>query len=87
MLFDDDPYLSFSFMRRHMIDKLPEPFRTGMKMSKSWKDEQERGGLSVTNCLSLYLPKRINEDTLLVIRMGYADGFNISDILGLGDPE
>lgn len=70
-----------------MIDKLPEPFRTGMKMSKSWKDEQERGGLSVTNCLSLYLPKRINEDTLLVIRMGYADGFNISDILGLGDPE
>lgn len=69
-----------------MIDKLPEPFRTGMQTSKLWRDEQERGGLSVTNCLSLYLPKKINEDTLLVIRMGYSDGFNISDILGLGDP-
>ncbi|KAL2838699.1 hypothetical protein BJX68DRAFT_259167 [Aspergillus pseudodeflectus] len=50
---DGDPYLSFSFMRRHMIDKLPEPFRTGMRMSK----------------------------------MGYADGFSISNVLGLGDPE
>jgi hypothetical protein len=38
------------------------------------------------NYLSLYLPKKINKDTLLVIRMGYSDGFNISDILGLGDP-
>jgi hypothetical protein len=69
-----------------MIDMLPEPFRTGMQMSKLWREEQERGGLSVTNCLSLYLPKKINEDTLLVIRMGYSDGFNISDMLGLGDP-
>jgi hypothetical protein len=52
-LFGEGPYFSFSFMRRHMIDKLPEPFRTGMQTSKLWRDEQERGGLSVTNCLSI----------------------------------
>jgi hypothetical protein len=70
-----------------MVDRLPEPFRTGMQTSKLWRDEQKRGGLEVTNCLSLYLPERVNEDSLLVVRMGYRDGFNISNILGLGDPE
>lgn len=74
-------------MRRHMIDRLPEPFRTGMERSKLWRDEQETGGLSVTNCLSLHLPEKVNEDTFLVIRMGYRDGFNVSDMLGLGDLE
>ncbi|EGE03514.1 hypothetical protein TEQG_02544 [Trichophyton equinum CBS 127.97] len=44
-LFGDGQYLSFSFMRRHMIDKVPEPFRTGMESSKLWKEEQESGGL------------------------------------------
>lgn len=78
-------YLSFSFMRRHMIDRLPEPFRTGMEKSRQWKDEQERGGLSVTNCLSLHLPEKVNEDSFLVIRMGYWDGFKVSDLLGIGD--
>ncbi|EQL33188.1 hypothetical protein, variant [Blastomyces dermatitidis ATCC 26199] len=87
MLFGDGPYLSFAFMRCHMIEKLPEPFQAGMKTSKLWKEEQQRGGLSVTNCLSLYLPEKINEDALLVVRMGYFDGFSISDTLGLGDPQ
>ncbi|PGG95594.1 hypothetical protein AJ80_09933 [Polytolypa hystricis UAMH7299] len=83
----DGPFFSFSFMRRHMIEKLPEPFQIGIKSSMLWREELERGGLSVTNCLSLYLPEKINEDTLLVIRMGYYDGFNVANILGLGDPE
>lgn len=74
-------------MRRHMIDKLPEQFRRGIETSKLWKDEHERGGLSVTNCLSLYLPEKVNEDALFVVRMGYSEGFNVSNILGLGDPE
>lgn len=69
-----------------MIGRLPEPFRTGMEKSRQWKDEQERGGLSVTNCLSLHLPEKVNEDTFLVIRMGYWDGFKVSDMLGIGDP-
>jgi hypothetical protein len=70
-----------------MIDKIPEPYCTGMKMSKLWKEEQGRGGLSVTNCLSLYLPENVNGDSLLTIRMSYYHGFHVSNILGLGDPE
>lgn len=70
-----------------MIDKLPEPFKTGIQNSKQWKDEQEIGGLSVTNCLSLYIPAKVNKDTFLVVRMGYLDGFQVSDLLGIGDPE
>jgi hypothetical protein len=66
-----------------MIEYLPEPIRTYMKNSNMWKSEQQKGGLSVTNCLSLYLPEEHNEDTLLVIRMGYHDGFNLSASLGL----
>ncbi|KMQ41318.1 hypothetical protein HL42_7997 [Trichophyton rubrum] len=44
-LFGDGQYLSFSFMKRHLIDKVPEPFRSGMESSKLWKEEQESGGL------------------------------------------
>lgn len=73
-------------MRRHMINKLPEPFRTGMERSKLWRHEQETWGL-LTNCLTLHLPEKVNEDTFLVIRMGYHDGYGVSDILGLGDFE
>lgn len=69
-----------------MVDKLPEPFRTGIEQSKLWKHEKETGGL-LTNCLALHLPEKVNEDTFLVIRMGYYDGYKVSDILGLGDPE
>lgn len=67
-----------------MIDKLPQSFQTGMERSELWKEKQKKGALSVTNCLSLYLPEKINEDAVLVIRMGYNDGFSVSDILGLG---
>jgi hypothetical protein len=69
-----------------MIDKLPEQIRIGVKNSRLWRAEQRRGGLSVTNCLSLYLPEKHDQDTFLVVRMGYDDGFNLSNILELGDP-
>jgi len=68
-----------------MIENLPEPFRTGMKTSNLWRKEKERGGLAVTNCLSMYLPETENEDALFILRIGYQDGFNISNLFGLGD--
>ena len=69
-------YCSFSFMRRHIIVNLPEPLRTGMKMSNLWRKEKKGGGLAVTNCLSIYLPETDKEDATLVVRIGYRDGFN-----------
>ncbi|EEH39487.1 hypothetical protein PAAG_08756 [Paracoccidioides lutzii Pb01] len=80
-------YCSFSFVRRDMIENLPEPFRTALKASKSWKEEQERGGLAVTNCLSMYMPETLNEDALFAVRISYKDGWNICNLFGLGDPE
>jgi len=80
-------YCSFSFTRRHMIENVPEPFRTGMKTSNLWRKEKERGGLAVTNCLSIYLPETLNEDALLVIRIGCFQGFNICALFGLGEPD
>jgi hypothetical protein len=74
-------------MRRSKIEKLPEPFRSGMVRSSLWKEEEERGGLAVTNCLSMYLPETAHEDAFFVARIGYDDGFEISNIFGLGDPE
>jgi len=70
-----------------MIENLPEPFRTGMRTSNLWRKEKESGGLAVTNCLSVYMPKKDNEDALLVLRIGYEDGWNISNLFGLGDPD
>jgi hypothetical protein len=70
-------------MRRHMVENLPEPFRTGMKMSNLWCKEKESGGLAITNGLKIYLPVRTNEDSLLVLRLGYYQGFNIFDLFGL----
>lgn len=74
-------------MRRSKIVELPEPFRSGMARSSLWKKEEERGGLAVTNCLSMYLPETAYEDAFFVARIGYEDGFVISNIFGLGDPE
>lgn len=70
-----------------MVENLPEPFRTGMKMSNLWCKEKEGGGLAITNGLKIYLPIRTNEDSLLVLRLGYYQGFNIFDLFGLGDPD
>jgi len=68
-----------------MIENLPEPFRTGMKMSNLWRKEKERGGLAVTNCLSMYLPETVGEDALFILKIGYNDGWNISNLFSLGD--
>jgi len=68
-----------------MIENLPEPFRTGMQTSNLWRKEKERGGLAVTNCLSMYMPKKDNEDALIVLRIGHGYGWNIFNLFGLGD--
>jgi hypothetical protein len=70
-----------------MVENLSEPFRTGMKTSNLWCKEKESGGLAITNGLKIYVPERINEDFLLVLRLGYYQGFNIFDLFGLGDPD
>ncbi|EDN03889.1 predicted protein [Histoplasma mississippiense (nom. inval.)] len=79
-------YCPFSFTTRDKIEKLPEPFCTGLKRSNLWKKEKETGGLEVTNCLAMYLPER-KADAFFVITISYDDGFNISNFLGLGEPE
>ncbi|KAL2361144.1 hypothetical protein RJZ56_005984 [Blastomyces dermatitidis] len=79
-------YCPFSFTTCDKIEKLPEPFCTGLKRSNLWKKEKETGGLEVTNCLALYLPER-KADAFFVITISYDDGFNISNFLGLGEPE
>ncbi|OJD23307.1 hypothetical protein ACJ73_05343 [Blastomyces percursus] len=83
----EDRYWSFSCMGRHMVEHFPEPFCTGMKMSSLWKEEKKRGGLAITNCLSIQLPKTLNEDAFCVVRIGYDDGFRICNMFGFGDPD
>jgi hypothetical protein len=72
-------------MSRQAAELIPEPFRTGLKTSKGWTQENDRGGLAVTNGLIMFLPEASNEDSFCLMRMGYESGFNISDLLGLGD--
>lgn len=64
-----------------MIKDVPEPFRTRMKTSNLWREEMKRGGLAITNGLSMYLPESPNNDSFVVLRLGYHEGF------GLGDPD
>lgn len=80
-------YCSFSFTRRDMIKNLPEPFRTGIETSKLWHEEKERGGLAITNGLTMHLPETPNEDALFVLRLGYHQGFKICDLFGLGEQD
>lgn len=68
-----------------MIEEVPEPPRTGIKTSKLWKEEREGWGLEVTNCLTMAFPEKAVEDTFLVIRLGYNEGFDTLNPLGLGD--
>jgi hypothetical protein len=41
----------------------------------------------IINSLRIFLLVTPNEDSLLILRLSYYQGFNISDSLGLGDPE
>jgi hypothetical protein len=73
-----------------MTENLPEPFRTGVRTSKLWSDESEemkRGGLAITNGLCVYLPEIPNNDSFVIITVGYDEGFNVSNLFGLGDPK
>jgi hypothetical protein len=45
----------FEFIRRHKVELLPKMFRSGIKISNLWKNEENIGGLAVTNCLLMYL--------------------------------
>lgn len=78
-------YCSFSFIRRYIIENLPKPFRTGIRTSNLWRKEKKRGGLAVTNCLSIYMPEKKNKDALFILRIGHEDRWNIFNLFGLGD--
>ena len=78
-------YFSFLFMRRHIIENLPEPFCIKMKMSNLWRKEEERGGLAVTNSLSMYMPETVSEDALFILRTSYNNRWNIFNLFNLGD--
>ncbi|EGD98136.1 hypothetical protein TESG_05522 [Trichophyton tonsurans CBS 112818] len=80
-------YCPFLFTKCENIEKLPEKIRVGVKNSKLWREEHQKGGLSVTNCLSLYLPEIHKNDAFLIIRMGADDGIKISNDFGFGDPD
>lgn len=67
-----------------MVEKVPEPFREGLMTSKLWGEEKDSGGLAITNSLKMYLPQTPKEDILVVLRLGYSEGFNIFDSFGLG---
>lgn len=56
-----------------------------MRTSKLWREEMERGGLAITNGLSMYMPETHNDDAFVVLRLGYDQGFNIFNLFGLGD--
>jgi hypothetical protein len=75
--------MSFKFISRQTIDKLPEPFRTGVTTSKLWNEEKNNGGHAITNCLSVYLPND-EGDVFLTIRMSCSEGVSICNLLGFG---
>lgn len=72
-------------MSRQLVETIPEPFCTGLRTSKGWTQENDQGGLAVTNGVTILLPEVCNEDSFFLIRMGYESGFHISNSLGLGD--
>ena len=82
----ESQYFSFSMTGRHMVEDLPEPFKTGIKTSNSWREEINSGGFAVTSCLSLSLPEKVHEDVLLQVKIGYNEGFHFFNWLGFGDP-
>jgi hypothetical protein len=72
-------------MSRQLVETIPEPFRAGLKTSKGWTKENDQGGLAVTNGVTILLPEVCNEDSFILIRMGYESGFYVANSLGLGD--
>jgi len=80
-------YCTFAFMSRHMIQEIPEPFRTAIKTSKLWRQEKESRGLEVTNCVTFDFPETYNEDVIVKFRINYKSGFDMSNQFGIGDPK
>lgn len=68
-----------------MIENLPEPIRGGLKTSNTWRREKENGGLAVTNCLSIHMSEKSEEDALFVIRIGYHHGWSMVNLFGFGE--
>ncbi|KAH8722733.1 hypothetical protein GQ44DRAFT_711540, partial [Phaeosphaeriaceae sp. PMI808] len=64
-------YCPFVFTTREMINKLPEPFRTGAMTSNQWG--KDLGGPTAPNCLSLYM-QRLRMMSL--IKVAYNWGWN-----------
>jgi hypothetical protein len=64
---------------------IPEPFRTAIETSKLWRQEKERGGLEVTNCVTFDFPETYNEDVIVKLRINYDSGFDMSNLFGFGD--
>ena len=80
-------YYSFSCMRYYIVENLPELFRTRMKKNKESHKKNKSRGLVITNGLKIFLLVTPNEDTFLVLRLGYSHGFYICNLFGLGDPD
>lgn len=70
-----------------MIQKIPEPFRSGIGTSNLWKEELSSNGLKVTNCISLHLPETAHEDAYFVVRVGYGCGYFIANEFKFGEPD
>lgn len=78
-------YFSFSLVKHDRIESLPELFLNGLRMSWSWKQAMNEGGLAITNCLSLHIPKLTNNDAIFQIKLDYDSGWKLLQLLGLGD--
>jgi hypothetical protein len=67
------------------MEQLPEPFRKGMMRSDLWRDERTRNPpLDVTSCGTIFLPQ-VKADCVILLRVGYDPGFEISRLWGLGE--
>lgn len=77
--------MAFEFMNRSKVELLPDIFRSGMRRSNLWLSEEQRGGLMVTNCLSVHLPLQSYEDAFFITRISYDWGFHIANMFGLGE--
>jgi hypothetical protein len=69
-------------MTRDLTDKIPEPFQTMVKHSKRWRAE---GKSSITQCLSLFVPKTPHNDIFCMICVEYDPGFRLFKELGFGE--
>lgn len=79
----DGTYTPYSVMRRNDTKKVPELIEKHMPSSDLWVSENES---DFTNCVTVLLPREY-ADCYLMVRVGYAQGFAISNWLGLGEPD